>query len=368
MLFISDSFNGTGTSNTPLPEIHLCFTSSSELSMSAVSSWSLCRFPAFLSVESRAGELTTFLAGCPGARPPRPAWRSTGEAALGGQKSKGKFFLEISLLTCSSLCWCDYFQHSHGPDEYGPEAIMVDPNCRVHIALDNAERGGQGRNIALLNLPLERCVSEIKMLQLRNTPGYTHGHPPPGQCALARPNTTILIELFFSNCAGWCWGRKIRRAADLDCSRAESEPSGTEELCLLLLPCSPREKEWAAPTFALCLGTHKAENKQGENKKAALPMQIWGRREDLLVAPLSPWRKTSGAGRRSKGQGNTELLCCNEPHGEVTPGNWTQPNFMVRTPLGGHILETWHHCKCLSLQTSGTKRWTKEILKYHFGT
>lgn len=60
---------------------------------------------------------------------------------------------------------------------------MVGPNCRVHIMLDNAERGGQGQNMALLNSPLERCVSEIKMLQLHDTPGYAHGHPPPGQYA-----------------------------------------------------------------------------------------------------------------------------------------------------------------------------------------
>lgn len=64
--------------------------------------------------------------------------------------------------------------------------------------------------------------------------------------------------------------------------------------------------------------------KINREKKAALLVQNWERREDLLVTPLSPWGKTSGAGSQSKGQGNTELLCCNKPHWEVTPGTLIQ--------------------------------------------
>lgn len=78
---------------------------------------------------------------------------------------------------------------------------MVGPNCRVHIMLDNTEKEGQGRNTTLLNSPLERCISDSKRFQLHNTLVYTHGDPLLGQCALARPNTTILIELCSSNCA-----------------------------------------------------------------------------------------------------------------------------------------------------------------------
>jgi len=78
---------------------------------------------------------------------------------------------------------------------------MVGPNCRVHTTLDNAESGGQGKNTALLNSPLERCISEIKMFQMHNMFGYTHGDPQPGQYALARPTISILIDLCFSSCA-----------------------------------------------------------------------------------------------------------------------------------------------------------------------
>lgn len=210
---------------------------------------------------------------------------------------------------------------------------MVGSNCRVHITLDNTERGGQGRNIVLLNSPLERCVSEIKKLQLHNMPGCTHGDHPPGQYDLGRPHTKILIELCFSNCVGWYWGRKTGRAADLDYSRGEIEPSSTEELSLLLLPCSPREKEWAAPTSALCLWTHKAENKHG---KKGCPTDVdLGNRENLLVTPLSPWRKTSGAGKRPKEQENTELLCCNEPRWEVTLGT------LIQVAITGCSWITW---------------------------
>lgn len=108
---------------------------------------------------------------------------------------------------------------------------MVGPNCRVHITTHNAKRGGgQGVNLALLQSPLERYISESQTPQLCKAPESTRGDP----------NTITVAEHCF--------------------------------------------------------------------------------REDLLVTPLPPWRKTSGAGGGPKGQGNAELLPCNEPCWEVTPG------------------------------------------------
>ena len=43
--------------------------------------------------------------------------------------------------------------------------------------------------------------------------------------------------------------------------------------------------------------------KINREKNAALLLQIWERREDLLVTPLSPWKKTSGAGSYQRGKG-----------------------------------------------------------------
>lgn len=50
---------------------------------------------------------------------------------------------------------------------------MVGPNCRVHITTDNAKRGGQGVNLASLQSPLERCISESQIPQLCKAPGST---------------------------------------------------------------------------------------------------------------------------------------------------------------------------------------------------
>lgn len=49
---------------------------------------------------------------------------------------------------------------------------MVGPNCRVHITADD-RRGGQGVNLALLQSPLERCISESQIPQLCKAPGST---------------------------------------------------------------------------------------------------------------------------------------------------------------------------------------------------
>lgn len=182
MLFISDSFNSSGTSNMSLSEINLCFPSSFQLSM-----WAPELAAGFLLCFQRRAELTEFLA-----QPP-PL-----QADQRGQESKGKcLFLETSCWLAASRWWWYYFQRSRGPDEYRPEVIMVAPNCRVHITLDNGARR-QGRNVALRNSPLERCVSEIKMFQLHE---YAHGDLLPGQCAPARLNAPILIALCCSNCA-----------------------------------------------------------------------------------------------------------------------------------------------------------------------
>lgn len=78
---------------------------------------------------------------------------------------------------------------------------MVGPNCRVHITIDNARRGGQGVNLALLISPLERCISESQMPQLCKTPESTLGDPLPGHDALARKNTSTVAEHCFSNSA-----------------------------------------------------------------------------------------------------------------------------------------------------------------------
>lgn len=95
------------------------------------------------------------------------------------------------------------------------------------------------------------------------------------------------------------------------------------------------------------------------------------------MTPLPPWRKTSGAGGGPKGQGNAELLPCNEPCWEVTPGTLSRLPKLdsverhgdscghgTQIPLHRHILETLQCCRQLSLHTLWTKRWTKEI----FGT
>lgn len=143
MLFISDGFNSSGMSNTPLPEINLCFPSSFQLPVSALSSWTRCWFPALFSAESRARELTAFLANRPGSQHPNQLNSELGRVVWEGRRAKGNFFSWEYLCWLAAFpCWCYYFQHGREPDEYRPEAIMVGPNCRVYITLDNADREG----------------------------------------------------------------------------------------------------------------------------------------------------------------------------------------------------------------------------------
>lgn len=73
---------------------------------------------------------------------------------------------------------------------------MVGPNCRVHITADD-RRGGQGVNLALLQSPLERCISESQMPQPCKAPESARGDPLPGHDALERKNIITVAEHCF---------------------------------------------------------------------------------------------------------------------------------------------------------------------------
>lgn len=99
-----------------------------------------------------------------------------------------------------------------------PRVIMMGPNCRV---INNNRKGEQREKSALLKSPLERWISEIKILHLHNTPDSSHGNHSPGHNAMSVLNATALIVLSLSNSARWHWGRRMRRAAELNYSRWE---------------------------------------------------------------------------------------------------------------------------------------------------
>lgn len=170
--------------------------------------------------------------------------------------------------------------------------IMVGPNCRLHIPLGKMKAG---KEYSLVKLTLgealqvkSKCFSFITLLQI----------PPPELCALARHNTTLLIELCFSNYA-MILGQKIWKSSWLRLQQRRESP------------LSWKSSVWS---FSILLGENNelfsvnscsvSEHIRLRGKGCPFPMQIW-ETGDFFLTSLSSWRKTSAARGWSKEQGNT---------------------------------------------------------------
>lgn len=157
------------------------------------------------------------------------------------------------------------------------------------------------------------------------------GTPHLGSMPLAKPNTTILIELFFSNCAGWHWGRKIGRAADLE-QRGER---AQQHRRALVAPSSLGKKDEQLPLLSSVSELIRLRINR-------LPYRCRsGEEEDLLVTRHSleknfqGWKMIKGA--REHGAPLLQWAMLGGDSWYPHPGghNWTQLNYMVRAVAVG---------------------------------
>lgn len=168
----------------------------------------------------------------------------------------------------------------------------------------------------------------------------------------------------------WCWDRKFGRAADLDYSKEEREPSVMEEPCLILLHQSPREKAWDF-SVNLCSVSEHVRLRRNREEKTVLFQCSSGKYSTFFWLPLGLGEKFWGC-RMIKGARNTELLfyksCWDVTSGTLI-SNQTQLNYMMTTAAAAPKFL----CRDIfwrpdSLQTLGTKIRTKEILNHFIGT